>query len=92
MRRSSTRASACSLLPAAGHHVEQYAKIRSSRTTVSPSAAPADTQIANDETAQIVIGGLAFVQNLRRGITKWESTPCPRDAWPRRFGELAQAK
>ena len=56
------------LLPAAWHHVEQYANkpIEADHSQLKRRLRPM-RGLRTDRTAQIVIAGHAFVQNLRRG-------------------------
>lgn len=56
------------LLPAAWHHLEQYANnpIEADHSQLKQRLQPM-RGLQTDQTAQIVIGGHAFMQNLRRG-------------------------
>ena len=56
------------LLPAAWHHVEQYAnnRIEADHSRLEHRRRPM-RGLRTDRTAQVIIAGLAFVQNLRRG-------------------------
>jgi transposase-like protein len=56
------------LLPAAWHHVEQYANnpIEADHGRLKHRLRPM-RGLQTDRTAQVVIAGHAFVQNLRRG-------------------------
>jgi IS6 family transposase len=56
------------LLPAAWHHVEQYANnpIEADHGQLKRRLRPM-RGLQTDRTAQVVIAGHAFVQNLRRG-------------------------
>jgi transposase-like protein len=56
------------LLPAAWHHVEQYEnnRIEADHSRLKHRLRPM-RGLRTDRTAQVIIAGLAFVQNLRRG-------------------------
>ena len=80
------------LVPAAWHHVEQYAnnRIEADHGRLKHRLRPM-RGLRTDRTAQVIIAGLAFMQNLRRGHYEL-ATETPR---PLRvaaaFTELAQA-
>jgi IS6 family transposase len=80
------------VLPAAWHHVEQYANnpIEADHGQLKRRLRPM-RGLQNDRTAQVMIAGHAFVQNLRRGHYELavDSTPAGRVAAA--FTELAQA-
>jgi transposase-like protein len=56
------------LVPAAWHHVEQYAnnRIEADRSRLKHRLRPM-RGLRTDRTAAVIINGLAFMQNLRRG-------------------------
>jgi transposase-like protein len=56
------------LVPAAWHHVEQYAnnRIEADHSRLKHRLRPM-RGLRTDRTAQVIISGLAFLQNLRRG-------------------------
>jgi transposase-like protein len=56
------------LVPAAWHHVEQYAnnRVEADHSRLKHRLRPM-RGLRTDRTAQVIIGGLAFLQNLRRG-------------------------
>jgi transposase-like protein len=56
------------LVPAAWHHVEQYAnnRIEADHSRLKQRLRPM-RGLRTDRTAQVIIAGLAFIQNLRRG-------------------------
>ncbi len=77
-------------VPVAWHHVEQHANNRTEAITDSSSAALRPMRALQiDRTAQVVIAGHAFVQNLRRG--HYELGVDARPAWgiTAAFTELA---
>ena len=80
------------LLPAAWHHVEQYEnnRIEADHGRLKHRLRPM-RGLRTDRTAQIVIAGLAFVQNLRRGHYEL-ATEAPRQLRvAAAFTELANA-
>ena len=72
------------LLPAAWHHVEQYAnnRIEADHGRLKHRLRPM-RGLRTDRTAQVIIAGLAFMQNLRRGHYEL-ATETPRGAASRR--------
>ena len=80
------------LLPAAWHHVEQYANnpIEADHSQLKQRLRPM-RGLRTDRTAQVVIAGHAFMQNLRRGHYELgiEASPAMRVAAA--FAELARA-
>ena len=80
------------LLPSAWHHVERYANnpIESDHGRLKHRLRPM-RGLRTDRTAQTVITGHAFIQNLRRGHYELslDGPPALRVAAP--FTELAQA-
>jgi transposase-like protein len=80
------------LIPAAWHHVEQYANnpIEADHSRLKHRLRPM-RGLRTDRTAQVVIAGHAFVQNLRRGHYELglDTQPALRIAVA--FTELAQA-
>jgi transposase-like protein len=81
------------LVPAAWHHVEQYANnpIEAEHGQLKRRVRPM-RGLKTDRTAQVVVAGHAFLQNLRRGhyeLAVHTSTPAKRVAAA--FTELAQA-
>jgi transposase, IS6 family len=80
------------LVPAAWHHVEQYAnnRIEADHSRLKHRLRPM-RGLRTDRTAQIIITGLAFMQNLRRGHYELaaEQPRAPRVGTA--FTELAQA-
>ena len=80
------------LVPAAWHHVEQYEnnRIEADHSRLKHRLRPM-RGLRTDRTAQVIVSGLAFVQNLRRGHYEL-ATETPR---PLRiaaaFTELAMA-
>jgi hypothetical protein len=79
-------------VPAAWHHIEQYANnpIEADHGQLKRRLRPM-RGLQTDRTAQVVIAGHAFVQNLRRGNYELgvESSPALRVAAA--FTELAEA-
>jgi transposase-like protein len=80
------------LLPAAWHHVEQYANnpIEADHGKLKHRLRPM-RGLQTDRTAQIVIAGHAFVQNLRRGHYELGVDASPALRVAAAFTELAQA-
>jgi transposase-like protein len=80
------------LVPAAWHHVEQYANnpIEADHGQLKRRLRPM-RGLQTDRTARVVIAGHAFMQNLRRGHYELavDTTPAKRVAAA--FTELAQA-
>jgi IS6 family transposase len=80
------------VLPSAWHHVEQYANnpIEADHSQLKRRLRPM-RGLQTDRTAQVVIAGHAFLQNLRRGHydLALDSPPATRPAAA--FTELARA-
>jgi transposase-like protein len=80
------------LVPAAWHHVEQYEnnRIEADHGRLKHRLRPM-RGLRSDRNTQIIIGGIAFVQNLRRGHYELgvDSNPALRVADA--FTELASA-
>ena len=80
------------LVPAAWHHVEQYEnnRIEADHGRLKHRLRPM-RGLRTDHTAQVIIAGLAFLQNLRRGHYEL-ATETPRQLRvAAAFAELAQA-
>ncbi len=80
------------LLPAAWHHVEQYAnnRIEADHSRLKRRLRPM-RGLRNDRTARVIIAGIAFMQNLRRGHYEIATeTPQPLRV-AAAFTELARA-
>jgi transposase-like protein len=80
------------LVPAAWHHVEQYANnpIEADHGQLKRRLKPMHG-LQTDRTTQVVIAGHAFVQNLRRGHYEFGIDTVPALRLARIFAELAQA-
>jgi IS6 family transposase len=80
------------LLPAAWHHVEQYANnpVEADHSRLKHRLRPM-RGLRTDRTAQTVIAGHAFVQNLRRGHYEIATETASRLRLAAAFTELAQA-
>ena len=80
------------LVPSAWHHVEQYANnpIEADRGQLKHRLQPM-RGLRTDRTAQVVIAGHAFLQNLRRGHYELAVDACPALRIAAAFSELAQA-
>jgi transposase-like protein len=80
------------LLPGAWHHVERYANnpIESDHSQLKHRLRPM-RGLRTDRTAQVVIAGHAFVQNLRRGHYELAADAIPALRVPAAFSELARA-
>ncbi len=80
------------LLPAAWHHVEQYAnnRIEADHGQLQRRLRPM-RGLQTDRTAQVVMAGPAFVQNLRRGHYELGNDACPALRVAAAFAELAKA-
>jgi transposase-like protein len=80
------------LLPSAWHHVEQYANnpVEADHAQLKRRLRPM-RGIQTDRTAQIVIAGHAFLQNLRRGHYELGVDARPALRVTAAFTELAQA-
>jgi IS6 family transposase len=80
------------LVPAAWHHVEQYANnpIEADHGQLKRRLRPM-RQLQTDRSAQVVITGHAFIQNLRRGHYELAIDSHPALRIAAAFTELAQA-
>jgi IS6 family transposase len=80
------------LLPAAWHHIEQYANnpVEADHGRLKHRLRPM-RGLRTDRTAQTVIAGHAFVQHLRRGHYEIATETPPRLRLTAAFTELAQA-
>lgn len=80
------------LVAAAWHHVEQYANnpIEADHGQLKRRLRPM-RGLQADRTAQVVIAGHAFVQNLRRGHYEFGVDTSPALRVAAAFNELAQA-
>ncbi|MFD0580200.1 DDE-type integrase/transposase/recombinase [Dactylosporangium darangshiense] len=80
------------LIPRAWHHVEQYANnpIEADHSRLKQRLRPM-RGLRTDKTAQVIVAGHAFMQNLRRSHYELavDATPATRVAAA--FTELAQA-
>jgi transposase-like protein len=80
------------LLPAAWHHVEQYAnnRIEGDHGQLKHRLRPM-RGLRTDHTAQVIIAGIAFMQNIRRGHYELGIETVRRQRVAAAFTELAQA-
>jgi transposase-like protein len=80
------------LIPSAWHHVEQYANnpIEADHSQLKHRLKPM-RGLRTDKTAQVIIAGHAFIQNLRRGHYELGSDTPPALRIAAAFTELAQA-
>jgi transposase-like protein len=80
------------LVPSAWHHVEQYANnpIESDHSQLKRRLRPM-RGLQTDRTAQVVIAGHAFIQNLRRGHYELGLDAPPATRLAEAFTELARA-
>ncbi|MBB4765100.1 transposase-like protein [Actinoplanes digitatis] len=80
------------LVPAAWHHVEQYANnpIEADHGQLKRRLRPM-RGLKSDRTAQVVIAGHAFLQNLRRGHYELAVEVTPAERVAAAFTELARA-
>jgi transposase-like protein len=80
------------LIPAAWHHVEQYANnpIEADHSQLKHRLRPM-RGLRTDRTAQVIIAGHAFMQNLRRGHYELAVDAPPAMRVAAAFTELAQA-
>ena len=80
------------LLPSAWHHVERYANnpIEADHAQLKRRLRPM-RGLQHDRTAQVVIAGHAFVQNLRRGHFTLALDAPPVARLAAAFSELARA-
>jgi transposase-like protein len=80
------------LIPQAWHHVEQYANnpIEADHGQLKHRLRPM-RGLRTDQTAQVIIAGHAFMQNLRRGHYELGLDAMPKLRVAAAFTELAQA-
>jgi transposase-like protein len=80
------------LVPQAWHHVEPYANnpIEADHSQLKHRLRPM-RGLRTDRTAQVIIAGHAFVQNLRRGHYELGIDASPAERVAAAFTELAQA-
>src|SRR5262249_52039469 len=80
------------LIPSAWHHVEQYANnpIEADHGRLKHRLRPM-RGLRTDQTAQVIIAGHAFMQNLRRGHYELAVDAPPALGVAAAFAELAQA-
>jgi transposase-like protein len=80
------------LIPSAWHHVEQYANnpIEADHSQLKHRLRPM-RGLRTDKTAQVIIAGHAFMQNLRRGHYELAIDAPPTTRVAAAFTELAQA-
>jgi transposase-like protein len=80
------------LIPQAWHHVEQYANnpIEADHGRLEHRLRPM-RGLQTDKTAQVIIAGHAFIQNLRRGHYELGLDAMPKLRVATAFVELAQA-
>ena len=80
------------LVPAAWHHVERWAnnRIEADHSRLKQRLRPMHG-LHTDRTAQIIIAGLAFLQNLRRGHYELGVDTAQASRLATAFAELAQA-
>jgi transposase-like protein len=80
------------LIPSAWHHVEQYANnpIEADHGQLKRRLRPM-RGLRTDQTAQVIIIGHAFMQNLRRGHYELSLDAPPATRVAAGFTELAQA-
>ena len=81
------------LLPSAWHHVEQYAndRIEADHGQLKHRLRPM-RGLRTDRTAQIVIAGHAFVQNLRRGHYELSQSSLSRKSFQSLMTPAAQTE
>jgi len=81
------------LLPSAWHHVEKYANnpVEADHSQLKRRLRPMRGRLQTDRTAQIVIAGHAFMQNLRRGHYELGADARPALRVAAAFTELADA-
>ena len=81
------------LIPSAWHHVEQHANnpIEADHSQLKHRLRPM-RGLRTDRTAQVIIAGHAFMQNLRRGHYELGVDAPPGYAVATAFTELAQAR
>ena len=92
MPRRSTPGVLDELVPAAWHHAERYAnnRIEADHGRLKHRLRPM-RGLCTDRTAQVVITGLAFMQNLRRGHYELATKTIRPLRVAAAFAELAQA-
>jgi transposase-like protein len=80
------------LIPSAWHHVEQYDNnpIEADHSRLKHRLRPM-RGLRSDQTAQVIIAGHAFMQNLRRGHYELSLEAPPTTRVAAAFTELAQA-
>ena len=80
------------LIPSAWHHVEQYANnpIEADHSQLKHRLRPM-RGLRTDNTAQVIIAGQAFMQNLRRGHYELGTDAPPAKRVAAAFTELARA-
>jgi transposase-like protein len=80
------------LIPSAWHHVEQYANnpIEADHSQLKHRLRPM-RGLRTDQTAQVIIAGHAFLQNIRRGHYELAVDAPPATRVAAAFTELAQA-
>jgi transposase-like protein len=80
------------LMPSAWHHVEQYANnpIEADHSQLKQRLRPM-RGLRTDKTAQVIIAGHAFMQNLRRGHYELAVDAPPATRVAAAFADLAQA-
>jgi transposase-like protein len=80
------------LIPSAWHHVEQYAnnRIEADHSRLKQRLRPM-RGLRTDKTAQVIIAGHAFMQNLRRGHYELAVDAPPATRFAAAFAELALA-
>jgi transposase-like protein len=80
------------LIPSGWHHVEQYANdpMEADHSRLKQRLRPM-RGLRTDKTAQVIIAGHAFMQNLRRGHYELGLDAPPTTGVAAAFTELAQA-
>jgi transposase-like protein len=80
------------LVPAAWHHIEQYANnpIEADHSRLKPRLRPM-RGLRTDQTAAVIIAGLGFMQNVRRGHYELGTEAVHPLRVATAFSELAQA-
>ena len=80
------------LVPAAWHHVERYAnnRVEADHGRLKHRLRPM-RGLRTDRTAQVIIAGLGFMQNVRRGHYELDTEAIHLLRVATAFGELAQA-
>ncbi|WP_346534378.1 DDE-type integrase/transposase/recombinase [Micromonospora sp. DPT] len=79
------------LIPSAWHHVQRHANnpIEADRSQLKHRLPPI-RGLRTDQTAQVIIAGHAFIQNLRRGHYGLRLDSQPKLRLASAFSELAQ--